>query len=153
LDGTRDLDLDLDGMGVGVRVRVRVGTIGVRVRVRVGMIGVRVRVGVGVRVRETGGTNLDLVGVLVRDGAGVLVRDGAGVRVLDGARDLEGLADGHRKGPVLPGPTKRVHFPRIGPETVPAKQRFVSRHQPQKGSATHVKQVLELTHSFMRQVP
>jgi len=107
-----------------------------------------------VRVRETGGgTNLDFEGDLDRDADGVLERDREGERDLDGTRDLEGLADGHRNVPVLPGPTKRVHFPRIGPEIVPAKQRFVSRHQPQKGSATHVKQVLDLSHSVTRQLP
>jgi hypothetical protein len=49
------------------------------------------------------------------------VRDRVGVRELEGRRVRVELADGHRKGPVFPGPTKRPQDPVIGPETVPAR--------------------------------
>jgi len=62
---------------------------------------------------------LDLERDLERDG--VLVRDRVGVRELEGRRVRVELADGHRKGPVFPGPTKRPQDPVIGPETVPAR--------------------------------
>jgi hypothetical protein len=63
---------------------------------------------------------LDLERDLDRDDVGVLERDRVGVRELEGRRVRVELADGHRKGPVFPGPTKRVQDPVIGPETVPA---------------------------------
>jgi len=82
---------------------------------------------VGVRVLEGGILDLERD----REDVGVLVRDWVICLVRVGTRDLDGVADGHRNVPVLPGPTKRVQDPRIGPETVPARHLFVSRHQPQ----------------------
>jgi len=91
LRGKFDLEREREGVPVGVRVRV--GTTGI----------------------------LDLERDLDRDDVGVLVRDRVGVRELEGRGVRVELADGHRKGPVFPGPTKREQDPRIGPETVPAE--------------------------------
>jgi len=120
----------------------------------------RDRVEVGVRVFERWAVLVVIILDLeTRDldfeevGVGVLVRVRVGVRVGVGRGVLVELADGHRKGPVLPGPTKRPQDPEIGPETVPAEQRLVSRHHPQKGSATHCKHVLDLSQVSMRQLP
>jgi len=85
--------------------------------------GVLVRFRVGVRVLEAGILERDLDRDRDREWEfdGDLLRDREGLLEGEGRRDRVELAEGHRKVPVLPGPTKRVQDPRIGPDTVPAK--------------------------------